>query len=197
MGSPPRMREVSTRRNRRGGSDQPSSRVRGALPSLVELGLGWNQIRGPEAKLVADAVLGFRSGQLQVFCGMPVGRMRTGELPPVPPLSEFNRQRRPTVEAGEELHLQGAAAARGAYVVASMLPLSPRRGSGDGLLRAVVMPFQSLGDEGAEEIARRARCTAKPFLMLSRNEVSHEATCRIRELLPHLDELRPHQQPRG
>ena len=202
LGSPPRLREVSTRRNRRGGSDQPSSRVRGALPSLVELGLGWNQIRGPEAKLVADAVLGFRSGQLQVFCGMPVGRMRTGELPPVPPLSEFNCQRRPTVEAGEELHLQGGGCGpAGAYVVASMLPLLAAKGGQAGRppLRAVVMPFQSLGDEGAEEIARACalHCPQLSFLMLSRNEVSHEATCRIRELLPHLDELRLRINNRG
>ena len=66
-------------------------------------------------------------------------------------------------------------------------------------LRAVVMPFQSLGDEGAEEIARACalHCPQLSFLMLSRNEVSHEATCRIRELLPHLDELRLRINNRG
>ena len=95
---------------------------------------------------------------------------------------------------GEELHHRGGCGPAGAYVVAPMLPL----------LRGVRRDAPACGGDavpeprrrGAEEIARA--CAALPqlsFLMLSRNEVS--GTCRIRELLPHLDELRLRINNRG
>ena len=136
--------------------------------------------------------------RLERFCGLPLGLLRAGALPPVPPLTERDRARRPSIDANEELHLQGCGCgAAGACAVAALLPtlVAARKRP----LRAVVMPFQDLGDEGAEAVARAcaAACPSLDFLMLSRNDVGHEATQRVRALLPNLDDFHLRVNNRG
>ena len=61
------------------------------------------------------------------------------------------------------------------------------------------MPYQALGDEGAEAVASAAAacCPSLQFLMLSRNDVGHEAAARIRSLFPHLDDFHVRINNRG
>lgn len=160
----------------------------GALPHLLELGLGWNNIRGDEAAALAQAALSFRGGQLARFCGLPLASLRRGELPPVPPLSERDRRRRPIVDPREELHLQGCGCGPpGAHALAALLPALAARYR----LRAIVLPYQDLGDDGAIAIASAAaaHCPELSFVMLSRNDVGHAATSQLRALLPDLDDM--------
>ena len=160
--------------------------------ALVDLGLGWNAIRGDAARELAAAALA--CPHLEQFCGLPIALLRNGVLPPVPPLSERDRLRRPTIDPSNELHMQGCGCgSAGAFAVASLLPRLPRS------LRAIVMPYQDLGDEGAVAIAEAAaaECPHLSFLMLSRNEVSEAATARIRTLIPKLDAFHLRVNNRG
>jgi len=175
--------------------------------SLEELGLGWNDIRGVDAakalgEAAADATL------LVSFCGVPIGELRAGRLPRVPPLTERDRQRRPVIEPTEELHLQGhGCGAPGAQAITSLLPRllcggappSPVDVPRKLKLSAIVMPFQDLRDEGGEVIAHAAAsyCPDLRFLMLSRNDVGAAATARIRKLLPELDDFHLRVNNRG
>ena len=62
------------------------------------------------------------------------------------------------------------------------------------------MPFQDLKDEGAVAVAEAAykACGSKlQFLMLSRNDVGHEATGTIRKLMPELDDFHLRINNRG
>ncbi len=150
---------------------------------LVSLGLGWNSIRGEAARALARAAVA--ATQLELFCSIPLGTLRAGQLPPPPPLTERDRRRRPEVDPTRELHLQGhGCGAPGAHAVSALLPRLPR-------LDAIVMPYQDLKDEGAEAVARgaaEAGCDLK-FLMLSRNDVGDGVAARIRQLFPSLDEF--------
>ena len=163
-----------------------------ASPKLEDLGLGWNQIRGEAARELAAAAVA--SPRLDRFCGLPIGALRNGLLPPVPPLTERDQRRRPPIEAGKELHLSGCGCgAPGAFAVAALLSRLPPSVS------AVVMPHQDLGDEGAVAVAEAA-ARAFPqlsFVMLSRNDVGHEATAQIRRLIPHLDDFHLRVNNRG
>ena len=164
--------------------------------ALRHLGLGWNKIRGEAARELGAAAMA--AAHLESFCGLPLGKLRRGELPPVPPLSERDKLRRPQVDPATELHLQGCGCgAPGAYAVAAMLPQLV--GKLRQPLRAVVMPYQDLGDEGAEEMARAAaaECPQLSFIMLSRNDVGFEASRRIRGFIPHLDDFHLRINNRG
>ena len=159
--------------------------------ALETLNLGWNSIRAHAARELAEAAV--KSPLLQRFCGLPLGELRRGQLPPVPPLTERDRARRPAIDPKEELHLQGqGCGAPGAHVVAALLAGLPR-------LVAIVMPFQDLKEEGAVAIATAAKasCPRLRFLMLSRNDVGWEATLRIRSLLPDLDDFHLRINNRG
>ena len=114
---------------------------------------------------------------------MPLGTLRAGKLPPVPPLTERDRRRRPIIEPSHELHLQGGGCGEpGALALAALLPKLPR-------LLAIVLPYQDLRDGGALALAEAAatHCPALEFLMLSRNDVTRGASAKIDDLLPHLD----------
>lgn len=162
-------------------------------PHLTTLGLGWNAIHGDAARALAAAAVGAQ--QLERFCALPIGTLRRGQLPPVPPLSERDQRRRPAFGDGEELQLNGCGCgAPGAFAVAALLPRLPTT------LKAVAMAYQDLGDEGAEAVAAAAaaRCASRlAFLMLSRNDVGHEAAGRIRAAIPHLDDFHLRINNRG
>ena len=163
----------------------------GTLPYLINLGLGWNRIRGSAARELAKAVL--LRPHVDNFCGLPIGTLRRGALPPVPPLSERDKLRRPIIDPSEELHLQGCGCGpSGAYVIAALLPRLPP-------LKAVVLPYQDLGDDGVVALAEAAAaaCPSLDFLMLSRNDVGHAAAERVQELFPHLDATRLRINNRG
>ena len=179
----------------RGGSAFASLLTHDNAPPLVALSLGWNNIRGDAARGLAAAALA--SPHLESFCGLPIGLLRAGKLPPVPPLSERDSRRRPAIAAAEELHLNGhGCGSPGAFAVAALLPNLHRKTP----LSAVVMPFQDLKDEGAVAVAEAAykACGSKlQFLMLSRNDVGHEATGTIRKLMPELDDFHLRINNRG
>lgn len=164
--------------------------LRSGMPFL-DLGLGWNKIDGDAAKALAHAAVSAR--QVERFCGLPIGDLRRGQLPPVPPLSERDRARRPQIDPAAELYLQGCGCgAPGGHAVAALLPRLPP-------LRAIVMPFQDLRGEGAEAIAVAASqaCPQLSFLMLSRNDVDGKAYDRIEELFPQLDTFHLRVNNRG
>ena len=163
-------------------------------PPLRTLGLGWNQIRGESAQELGLAAVA--STTLKSFCGIPIGTLRSGCLPPVPPLSERDAMRRPAIDPAEELHLNGCGCGSpGAHALAALLPRLPQRRE----LKALVLPFQDLGDEGAEAVvsAAAASCPALTFLMLSRNDVGEDASSRIRRVLPLLDDFHLRINNRG
>ena len=153
------------------------------FPPLTALQLGYNPIVGSAARALAEAV--FDMPSILDFSGIPLGRLRAGALPPVAPLTERERMRRPAYEDGEaELQLQGHGfGVPGARVLVRFLPDFPR-------LRAICVPYQALGSEGAEIIAEGAARAGLnlEFLMLSRNDVGGGAAERIGEMFPRLDE---------
>ena len=104
--------------------------------------------------------------------------------------------RRPAIDPAEELHLNGCGCGSpGAHALAAFLPRLPQRRE----LKALVLPFQDLGDEGAEAVvsAAAASCPALTFLMLSRNDVGEDASSRIRRVLPLLDDFHLRINNRG
>ena len=153
------------------------------LPSLEDLGLGWNHVCGEAAVALSRAALA--APRLRRLSGVPLGLLARGSLPEVPPRVGRQLTRRPAFGPAEELNLQGhGCGAPGAYALAALLPRLPP-------LKALCLPYQDLGDEGAVAVASAAVACGLPltFVMLSRNDVTNEGHARLQQLLPHLDDF--------
>ena len=159
---------------------------------LETLDLGWNSIRGEAAVLLGHAAAE-SAPTLAQFNGLPISLLKSGRLPPVPPLTDRDRRRRPIIDPEVELHLQGTGCgAPGAHAISKLLPVLPQ-------LAAIVMPYQDLRDEGGVVLATAAAkyCPQLTFMMLSRNDISAAATGKIRALIPRLDDFHLRVNNRG